>query len=96
MLTPSFDLSAVLRAYAGQKPEPSPQQPVTEPPGTTQPPVVEPPTQPEQPLKPEREPVPGTPSITPEERPNDPGKEPGPVREHPADPQPATPVGQVA
>jgi len=53
------------------------------------------PTPPIEPLRPQREPVPGTPSITPEERPNDPGKPAEPTREHPHDPQPAQPMAMA-
>ncbi|MCB0765022.1 MAG: hypothetical protein R2815_10775 [Flavobacteriales bacterium] len=52
------------------------------------------PTKPGAPETPKREPVPGTPQTTPEERPSDPNKQPGPVREHPADPNPSDPIGE--
>lgn len=65
-------------------PEPSPTKKPQEPPS--------PPDTPEK-REPQRAPVPGTPQITPHERPNRPGETPGPARQHPADPDPSTPVG---
>lgn len=42
---------------------------------------------------PHRDPVPGTPRETPEERPGRPGQEPDTTRQHPSDPDPQEPIG---